>query len=268
MPTLSAVIVARNEADIIEGCLQLLDFVDETVVIIDDRSTDDTAKLAKTAGAKVYEYTFKDFADLKNFGISKATGEWILVVDADERIPAKLGQEIIKTVKTTTQIAFYLRRDSYFFGRKMTAGGWQEEKILRLFKAGVAEFQGDIHEDLVFHQDDPGIGLLNYSFAHFSHRSIKHNVAKTNNYADVQAGEMLAAGYPKIRKRTLFRVIFNEFWLRMIKKQAWRDGMPGIIEGLYQPFSLFVVYVRLWELQQKPTLEERYKELEKQLHGN
>lgn len=267
MPTLSAVIVARNEADIIEGCLQLLDFVDETVVVIDDRSTDDTAKIAKKAGAKVYEYTFKDFADLKNFGISKTASDWFLIVDADERIPAATAAAIKQAIQSDEYVAYEFPFESYFFGQRMQHGGWQHDKHIRLVKTGVASFQGDIHEDFVF-KPEAKIGWISQPIAHFSHRSIRHNFLKTINYADVQAGELKKMGHPPVKGRTLVKIIAKEFWYRMIKERGYRDGMAGFIESLYQPFSLFVVYVRLWELQQKPTLEERYKELEKQLHGN
>ena len=264
MNKLSAVIVARDEAAMINGCLQSLAFVDEIVVVLDDRTEDSTEAIVKKSGIVPSTMRFETFAQIKNDAIAKATNDWILLIDADERVSQSLATEMHVALNGNFD-GYMIPFDSYFFATKMLYGGWQRDEHIRLFRKSKASYTGDIHEVLSF-AEASRIGRLEHAMAHFSHRSITHNLLKTNNYATIQATEMLKAGHPPVRARTLFGVIWREFRYRYIKERGYKDGMAGIIESLYQPFSLFVVYVRLWELQQKPDLNEQYHHIEEQLN--
>ena len=261
MSKLSTITLARDEEQMIEGCLKQLGFADECVVVIDDRSADATEDIARKAGAKVYRHTFTTFADAKNFALSKASHDWILEIDADERLTTGLQDEIAEQITQNTNAGYEIPFDNYLFAHNMQWGGWKE-KHLRLYRKDAAKYKGDIHETLEFIDQDAPIGQLKHHIAHFSHRSIINNLHKTANYADVQAKELLAANHPSVSWKTFIKVILKEFWRRTINERGYRDGVAGWIECLYQPFSLFCVYVRLWELQQHPTLEEQYRKLE------
>jgi glycosyltransferase involved in cell wall biosynthesis len=209
----------------------------------------------------VFRGHFENFSDLKNFGISKAKNEWIMIVDADERIPERLAREIMSNLDHAKYDAFLIPFRTFFFGREMRWGGW-DEKHVRIIRKDLARYSGDIHE--TFDIRGLNVGRLKSSIIHLTHRSILHNLLKTANYADVQARQMLT-WHPRVRVRTLFGIIGREFYRVVIKNRGYKDGIVGVIEGIYQPFSLFCVYVRLWELQQKPTIEEKYKNLEEKI---
>lgn len=260
---LSAVVVARDEAAMLPGCLRRLRFADEVVVVVDERSRDATQEVAERCGVRVFVERFEDFSQLKNSALARASGEWMLVVDADERVTLRLQEEIVAALDGPYD-AYSVARDNYFFAQQMRWGGWPE-RMVRLFRRGAAHYEGAIHEELQFTVAEPRIGRLDGSLAHFTHRCIAHNLTKTANFGDVQARELLAAGHPPVQARTFAGVITRELWRRLVRGRAHRDGMPGIVEALYQPFSLFTVYVRLWELQQQPSLEQRYLELEDEI---
>lgn len=262
-PRLSAVVVARDEAAIIPGCLRRLSFADEVIVVVDDRSRDGTREVAEQFGARVSTERFESFSQLKNAALARASGDWTLVVDADERVTLALREEIIAALDGPYD-AYSVPRDNYFFGHRMQWGGWPE-RMVRLFRAGIVSYEGDIHEQVRFTTDTARIGSLEGSLAHFTHRCIGHNLAKTANFGDVQARELLEAGHPPVRVSTFARVMARELWHRLVRGRAYRDGMPGVVEAIYQPFSLFTVYVRLWELQQQPSLDDRYIELEDEI---
>jgi glycosyltransferase involved in cell wall biosynthesis len=262
--SLTAVIVARDEALMLPGCLDSLKFVDEIVVVIDDRTTDDTAEIARERGCRVIPHSFRDFADIKNVGLDASTCEWSVVVDADERITSALADEIREALGRGAD-GYWIPTQNVFFGQEMRWGGWSGDYHLRLLRTGAARYAGDIHEQLLFRSPDARTTRLINPIVHLSHRSIRHNVEKTLSYADVQAAEMLRNGAPPVTARRFVSVVVRELWRRLLRGRAWRDGMPGIIEALYQPFSLFVVHVRLWELQQSPSLEQRYADIDRGL---
>lgn len=247
----------------IAGCLRRLRFADEVIVVVDDRSRDTTRELAERSGAHVFMEHFESFSQLKNAALARASGDWALVVDADERVTLGLQKEIVAALNGPYD-AYSVARDNYFFGHHMHWGGWPE-RMVRLFRRGSARYEGDIHERLCFSMGSPRVGRLDGSLAHFTHRCIGHNLAKTADFGEVQARELLAAGHPPVRAATFARVMATELWHRLIRGRAYRDGMPGVVEAIYQPFSLFTVYVRLWELQQQPSLDQRYLELEDEI---
>ena len=262
MEQLSAVVVARDEADTIEGCLRRLAFAGEVIVVVDDRTTDATADLARALGAEVHLATFTAFDEFKNGAVARATRPWTLLVDADERVTDALEAEIAAAIGSAPPAAAYrIPIQNWFYGHRIRRCGYRERPI-RLFRTGAGRFAGGIHERL---QLDGDVGTLGHPLVHLSHRSIRQNLAKTSEYAEVQAREMLATGHPRVTGFTLARVVLGQLVRRLVLGQGVRDGTPGVIESLYQPLSMFAVYARLWELQQQPSVEERYAELERTL---
>lgn len=259
---ISVVVTAYDEEQMLGGCLELLDFADEIVVVIDDRTTDTTRKIARRFTSKVFTRRLDTFAAQKNFAINKTVNEWILVVDADERITPALSQEITTTLGgDPAEVGFQIRFVNFFFGRRMRHGGWNENHI-RLVRKSHARYAGDIHE-----QFDPKgpVGQLRQPIWHFTHRRIENMMTKTINYGRVQAAEMQRQGHPPVTKRSFFAVPIKECWFRLVRKRGYRDGIEGIIESIYQGFSLFVVYVMLWQLQRGKRIESSYERLEREV---
>jgi hypothetical protein len=159
---------------------------------------------------------------------------------------------------------FDIERRDYFLGRHIKWGGWPARQV-RLFRSGRGHYEGDVHERLIFDVRKPKIGHLKSPFHHFSHRSVIDNLRKTANYAEIWAAEQKRLDVKPVSAATLYWVYFRELGYRLVWKQGWRDGIPGIVECLYQPFSQLAGRVRLWELQQSPTINQVYEELESEI---
>lgn len=260
MTALSVVIAVRDEELMLPGCLRRLHFADELVVVVDDRTTDRSAAVAHAAGAQVLYRRFDGFADLKNAGVDAATGDWILVIDADERVSRALASEIMTAIGGNLD-AYRVRRTNYFYGHRMDWGGWQDKPI-RLLRRGVGRFVGEIHEVIELAGSHTTVGMLAAPLAHFSHRSVLDNLAKSATFGDVQARALLAEGAPQVTSRRLYATVIVELLHRLVLRRGWRDGVPGVIEALYQPLSMLAVQARLWELQQQPPIDARYAQLE------
>jgi (heptosyl)LPS beta-1,4-glucosyltransferase len=261
-PTLSAVLAVRDEEAMLRQCLDLLGFADEIVVVVDARSADATEQIAREYTPNVHVHEFADFSAQKNFAIEHATGEWVLVVDADERITPALGRELETAVRHPgANVAFRIPRWHFFFGRRFRHGGWDGDEPIRLVRRGAAKYEGEIHEVLVV---GGPVGRLSSAIWHFTHRDVTSMLLKTANFGQVQAAELTKAGAPPVTTGKLFRVVLGEVYTRLVKGRGWRDGIEGVVESLYQPFSLFCMHVMLWERQAKPSLDERYRQLEEQ----
>jgi glycosyltransferase involved in cell wall biosynthesis len=263
MSGVSVVVAVRDEASQLPGCLGRLGFADEVVVVIDDRTTDDSAKIAAAAGARVLEHSFDGFAGLKNAGLDAATGEWVVVVDADERVGPSLAREIRSVLEQDAE-GFQIPRVNYFYGHRMRFGGWQESHI-RMIRRGAARYVGDLHETFSFASSTPRIKAMSAPLHHFTHRSIIDNLHKTALYSDVDANERLRDAAPEVKSSRLYLTVVRELLYRFVLKQGWRDGVPGVIECLYQPLSVMSTRARLWELQQVPSIDERYLQLEREI---
>ena len=256
---LSAVLAVRDEKRMLPGCLAQLGFADEVVVVVDARSTDRTAEIARKHTERVYERNFADFSDPKNFAIAQARGDWILVVDADERVTPALAREIDAELSSNpVEQGFRVTMASFFLGSRLEHGGWSDTP-LRLVRREHAVYSNAIHES--FDVPEP-VGSFTEPLWHFSHRSIEEMLRKTIAFGGVQADELYAQGAPRVTTRTLFRTVGRELVYRLVRQRGYRDGVEGVIESLYQPFSLFCVQVMLWQRQLRPSLEERYELLE------
>ena len=148
MPSLSVIIIAKDEAANIGACLDSVAFADERIVVVDAASTDATASLAQAAGARVVEREFDGFGSQKSYALSLAQGDWVLSIDADERVSAALAAEMREVVQNAAD-AYEMPRRSRFCGRIMRHSGWYPDYVLRLFRRGRAQFSADIvHEKL------------------------------------------------------------------------------------------------------------------------
>lgn len=251
-----------DEEDLIEACLSTLAFTDE-IIILDGGSTKNTIDKARKFTKRIYKDSSPDFASRHNRGKELAEGDWLLYVDADERISQQLAKEIKEAVKDERYAAYQLRRVNYFLGKEVRYGDRYPDYITRLFrKDNLEEWFGAIHESSKVTGET---GRLEGQMYHLTHRNIFTMMEKTVKFSEFEARLRLEAKHPQVIWWRLIRVFMTEFFYRIIKLQGWRQGTEGWIDGIFQAFSLFVVYARLWELQRKPGLPETYREIDRKI---
>lgn len=245
--TISAVIIAKNEADRIGICLNALTFCDE-VLVIDNTSSDMTAKVAKKYGARVLTVLERNFSVLRNKAKDCAKGQWLLYIDADEVVSEELAQSIQKKVseKTTDgRTNFRLKRINYFLGKRWPGCEWM---IRLIHRDALIGWEGELHESANVLGKT---GTLDGELRHDTHRTLSEMVKKTNAWSETEADLRLKAHHPPVSWWRLIRVLFTGFYRSYVKDGGWRVGTYGIIEGLYQGFSMFITYAKLWERQEK-----------------
>lgn len=260
--TLSAVIITKDEERMIANCLWTLAFADECIVV-DTGSTDNTVQIASRMGARVVEVLGGSFADWRTAGKEASSGDWILYIDADERVTPKLSREILHTIQYTSNAAYALKRNNIHFGKWFEHGGWQNDVLVRLFKrAHLREWQGKVHEHAVV---DGIIAELKEPLVHLTHRNIKDGLVKSYTWTDIEASLLYEANARPVGAFTLLRKFGMEFFRRLLIQKGYKDGVEGWIESFQQAINRFFVYERLWELQQKPSLDEKYMQIEKEI---
>ena len=235
----------------IGDCLKSLQFADE-IIVVDTGNTDRTNTIAVRWGAKVITSGGSDYSQFRNDGLVAAVNDWILYVDADERVTSQLQMEILLlTGKKDNQASAYsLPRANFFLGRRMHYGGWgEDDRVIRLFqKRFLKHWKNPLHEEPVFEGEQ---GRLNNLLEHHSHRDLSSMLEKTLDFTAREARLRYEAGHPSLALWRFLRVMGTEFWHRFIRLSAWKDGPEGIIDGIFQVFNMFIIYARLWELQQK-----------------
>lgn len=248
MTTISAVILTKNAEELIADCIDSISFCDE-IIVIDDNSSDRTAELAKHLGAKVFVYTSKSFAKKRNLGLKKAKSKWVLYLDVDERVSPELKKSIESVLERKRDIynAYRVQRKNYYLGEHE----WPTvEKLERLFKrTKLEEWYGDLHESPRVNGD---IGDLQEGFIkHYTHQSLSGMLDKTIQWSKMEADLRFQAGHPKMSWWRFFRVMGTAFYDSYIRQKGYKVGTAGLVESMYQSYSMFITYARLWELQQK-----------------
>lgn len=248
MKNLSVLIIAKNEEEMIGECLESVSWADE-VVVTDTGSTDKTEDIARKHKVRVEEFTKgKNYSDWRNYALTKAKNEWILFVDADERVTPELRDEVEKTIEDPGSFSgFAIPRRNILLGHEMRHGGWSPDYVLRLIKKDhIRGYKGEVHEQPEIEGE---VGKLKEPFIHITHRSLTEMVEKTNTWSEIEARLMYEANHPKMNVLRFFGAMVREFWYRAILKLGFLDGPVGVIEIMFQVFSKFVVYAKLWEMQ-------------------
>jgi glycosyltransferase involved in cell wall biosynthesis len=246
MIKISGVVIAKNAEGMIADCLDSLSFCEE-IIVIDNKSEDRTGEIAVKMGAKVVEYSSDDFSEMRNLGMKKAIGEWLLYIDSDERITPELASSIKNCVATNKNVAaFKIMRKNFYFGNHE----WPYiERLERLFKKDNLDgWYGKLHES----PNVKGkIGELEGYLLHYTHRDLRSMLEKTIKWSKVEAELRFKSGHPKMSWWRFPRVMLTAFFESYIRQGGWKVGAIGLIESMYQSFSIFVTYARLWEMQQK-----------------
>ncbi len=244
---LTCIILAKNEAEMIGDCIDSLRALEpREIIVIDDGSTDETASIARFKKAEVISHHKQNFAEARNLGRLKARGEWLLYIDADERVEPELAKEIMTLLRENPAWdAGRMRRINYYLGKRWPT----DEKVIRLFrKANLKEWYGELHESPIVNGT---IFDLSGSISHCTHRTLAEMVEKTLVWSEIEASLRFNAHHPPVSWWRIPRVMLPVFWDYYIRQGGWKAGTVGLIESIYQAFSIFITYSRLWELQQK-----------------
>lgn len=213
---LSVVIAAKNEADRIKGCIESIGFADE-MLVINDMSTDETRKISEKLGARVLDRELDGFAAQKNFGIDQAKNDWILILDADERLTPELAAEI-KALKETGGVCGYSMPFRNHVGRRwLRHGGLYPDRHTRLFDRRKARYgEEQVHEQLAC---DGKILPLKHDVIHLTYRDWSEYKKKVVRYAELEARQSARPSWVFISKT---------FYRKFIREQGWRDGLAGL----------------------------------------
>ncbi|MBI3332510.1 MAG: glycosyltransferase family 2 protein, partial [Candidatus Omnitrophica bacterium] len=212
-------------------------------------STDGTLEACRAAGARVVTETGRDnFAHLRNVGAEAASGDWVLQLDADEVVTPEFRQALQEILSDSgSHAAYKFRRRNNFLGHWMRFGGWDHDS-LHLFRKGLARYEGRVHERL---RVDGPIGLLKVGVEHYPFRSLEEFIDRQNRYTSLQARDLLEERGPVSMRTLWFQTTvkpFKLFWKIFVKKQGFREGMPGLLfAGLYAYVHL-LKWAKLWEL--------------------
>lgn len=244
---LSVIIIAKDAENLIADAISSCEFADE-IIVIDTGSKDRTADVAKKMNARVINYSSENFSEIRNFGLKQAKEEWVFYLDTDERVSKELANSIEEKIrdKDLKINVFRVKRKNFYFGNHE----WPHiEKMERLFKKdSLIKWEGELHETPVF---KGSVGELDGFLLHYSHRDLSSMVKKTMKWSKIEAELRFKAGHPKMTWWRFPRVMITAFNNSYIKQKGYKAGTIGIIESLYQAFSIFITYSKLWELQIK-----------------
>jgi len=245
---ISVIIITFNEILNISDCIQGLGFADE-VIVVDNASTDGTAEVAKSLGARVFiTEDWPGFGCQKNRALDYALGEWVLSIDADERVTPSLRDEIAKVISHSSECTSYaIPRSSWFCGRFMQHSGWSPDYVNRLFRNGSARFSNDlVHERLLIHGMNQRLSqpLLHYSFRNFS-----DVLQKVDRYSTASAKQAFSKG----KRASVFKALGHGLWAFVrtyILKAGFLDGSHGLALAISSAEGSYYRYLKLWLLQE------------------
>jgi glycosyltransferase involved in cell wall biosynthesis len=260
MPTsttvpISACVITFNEADRIEDCLRSLAFCDE-ILVVDSHSTDATRDCAARCGARVIERDWPGYRSQKEFAVQAARHDWVLCLDADERVTPELRTAIERCAQSgfTGAAGFLVCRITDYFGRFLRHGNAYPDRLIRLFDRRRGGFRGyEVHENT--RVDGPVVRLEGH-LEHFAYRSLADHTARLENYSDLMAAEMHRHG----KQARYLRLFFNPWW-RFVRGYVLRlgflDGWRGLTFHLVEAGYVRQKYLKLLLLQRGVRLRHK-----------
>lgn len=258
MLSVSTQFTPTDDKDQFKKMLNSVNFADEIVIFAYEGS--DTAylesqrayfplKIVKVGHPKVVEV-------IRARQVRESKGEWVLVMDFDEIVTVDLKKEILKAIESGPSV-YAVRRRNFSLGYPLKHGGWGDDYVLRLFHKDVfTDWPTDIHSTPLFKGE---LKKLQGFLEHHKDKSLTYIVNKTNRYSDVEAQQFYEGGLPAVTSFTLVRKTGMEIFRRYILKKGFLDGKIGLIQSLYQGFSVFISYAKLFELQERQDRSQRVK---------
>lgn len=268
MAKISAVINTINEEKKIGRCLASLKGFANEIIVVDMMSTDNTVEIAKKYGAKVFKHKRIGYVEpARNFAISKAKYDWVIILDADEEASESLKNYLKKEIKNPQADYYRIPRKNIIFGKWMKHSGWWPDYNIRFFKKGVVSWNEVIHSVPM----TTGMGidipqLQDYAIKHRHYSSVEEYITRMNRYTTIQARDLNKKGIEFKWRDVLVRPA-SEFLRRYFAESGYKDGLHGLVLSLLQVLSELVVYTKLWQKQKfrkkKINAEDTYTELQK-----
>ncbi len=243
--TVSAVVITKDEERNIAACLESLKWSDE-IIVVDACSTDRTVDIAKGFTDRVYVRPWPGYGPQKNFGMAQATAEWILIVDADERVSAPLRQEILAVLREGSRaVGYRLPRRNFYYGRWIRAAGQYPDLQLRLVRRGKGRYN-----DLPVHEHLEVVGPiedLRGHLDHHTHPSVLSHKNKIDRYSTLAAYARIRAGKLDV---SWYHLLLNPLWTFLkvyLLRGGYRDGLPGLLVSGFSAAHVLLKYVKIWE---------------------
>jgi (heptosyl)LPS beta-1,4-glucosyltransferase len=249
---LSVTVITRDEEAQIGACLESVGWADE-IVVIDTGSADRTLEICRKYTPYVETHPWEGYAAAKNAAIERATGDWILSLDADERVSAELHGEIAalrQQSPASLADGYAIPRRNYLWGRWLRYGGLYPDYQIRLFKRGRGCFKARrVHESV---QIDGRVQRLQQPLEHYSYQRLSDVIQRLDRYTDLAALDLREQGQP-FRVTALVTRPLGRFLRNYVLKQGFRDGIPGLIMAVSYAYSVFSREAKLWELTRPAT---------------
>lgn len=248
-PTLSAIVITRNEAHNLHDCLQSMQGLVDEIIVVDSQSVDDTTAIAQQHGAKISQpEDWPGFGPQKNRALDLATSDWVFSIDADERVTPALAAEIRQVLQSgDVGMAYQMPRLSWYCGKFIHHAGWQPDHVLRLFKRGTAKFSDDlVHERVVTPQR---IGTLQNHLLHYSYRNFSQVLSKVDAYSSASAKQAYARG----KRSSVAGALGHGAWAffrTYIIRRGFLDGGHGLALAISNAETSYYKYLKLWQMQQ------------------
>ncbi len=242
---LSVILITKNEEKNIRECLDSVSWADE-IIVVDSGSVDRTLEICREYTKQIFvNKNWKGFGYQKRIALGKATKEWVLSIDADERVSPALRSEIELVIGTGNCSAYSIPRQAFFLGREMRHGGWWPDYVLRLFKRDVGCFSDDIvHEQVIV--DEPVMKLKN-PLIHYSYIGLDQLMGKMNSYSSAGAEKLSACG----KNSHLLKALVKGFWAffrAYIIRVGVLDGQEGLIAAISKGEETYYKYLKLYYL--------------------
>lgn len=265
---ISVLIIVKNQEELIGACIESVKWADE-IVVIDTGSTDKTIKIARELGAQVHPYqgSENNFSSWRNYGLARIKGDWLLVLDSDERAINELKEELDGLISLGDQnAAWKISRRNIVLGTELKYGAFWPDYVIRFFKVeNLKGWKGLVHEQPEY---EGSLGTLKNSLLHLTHRDIDSMIQKSLDWAQYDAKLRFEAHHPPMSGWRFVRIMVTETWQQGVVRRGFFGGTEGVIDSLLQVFSMYISFVKLWQLQQKPSLEQKYKEIDQKLKEN
>ena len=252
MTPLSVVVITRNEERNITACLESVKWADE-IIVVDAESKDRTVALAGEFTKKIFIEPWKGFAEAKAFGVLQSRNDWILWLDADERVTPQLSAELQSLLTgLPPNDSYTVARRAYFLGTWIKHSGWYPGRVVRLFQKDRAAFSSvAVHEGL---QVRGSVGELRNDLLHFTDPDLSHYLEKFNRYTTLAGGQLFSEG----RRFHMVDLIVRPPWLFVkmyFLRLGFLDGIPGFILAFLSSAYVFTKYAKLWEVWFRNSLE-------------
>jgi glycosyltransferase involved in cell wall biosynthesis len=243
---LSVIVITKNEAAHIAQCLESVKWADE-IIVLDSESSDETVSICHQFTPHVFETDWQGFGIQKQRALNKATGDWVLSIDADEIISPELRAEIEQAILQDCD-AFLLPRLSSYCGKFIKHGGWYPDYILRLFRREFGHFTDDvIHERVIV---EGKIGKLTSPILHESYSDLSEVLEKVNSYSSLNAQKLFERDVKSSLSKAILRALWK-FIQTYFVKAAFLDGKHGLMLAISSAESVYYKYLKLLELQNK-----------------